>query len=90
MDLKIKKLYKIMSIYNLRVSVMKRDFEKFPKDKTLRDILGDELNEYYDGCGGNKEISDWFFYDVPEKLIETIKIRVNSYEIIKLSINKTH
>ena len=79
-----------MSTYNLRVFVLKEDFNKFPKDKTLADILGNEINKYYDGCGGNKETHDWFFNNVSEQLIETIKNRANACEIIKLSITKTN
>lgn len=41
-----------------------------PEKPSLKDILGDEFDNYYDGCGfcNNTKKKDFFFYDVPVNL----------------------
>lgn len=55
--------------------------ESFKDDQTLtvKSILGDEFEQYYDGEGIDLETNerDFFFYDIPRVLIELVPKRLD-------------
>lgn len=61
----------------------------FPKELTLKDILGEELNNYYDGWGFNmaNNTRKYFFYDVPKHIAEIIPSRAEKYHGLNVTID---
>ena len=60
-----------------------------PKEFTLRDVLGDEFNDYYDGSGYDRKTKthEYFFNNVPQSLLGLVSDRIKDYSFIKHSIN---
>ncbi len=77
-----------MTTYFLRISILNEDADKFPKDKTLEDILGKEVGNYWLGSGGDKTERDVVFNRVPGHIMDIVRSRVRPYKIIKLSIHE--
>lgn len=65
--------------------------EKTKTDFTLRDVLGDEFQKYYDGCGydiPNRE-HHFFFNNVPQTLCNLAESRLKNHENVHYKINLT-
>ena len=73
-----------MKLLALKVSVVENN--SIPKDKNLKDILGTELDQYYDGWGHNKqtETDDIFFINVPENLIDDLTEKLKNHNGITI------
>ncbi len=52
-----------------------------PKKLDLKDVLGAEFEDYYDGSGFDAKTGerDFFFCGIPENLIELIPKRLNGF-----------
>jgi hypothetical protein len=69
-----------MSSYYLKIT------SKYNRDNlTLIDILGQEFEGYYDGFGIDNQTKekDFFFYHVPENLINLLPNKLSEYPYIK-------
>lgn len=77
-----------MKLYNIVIST-NPDITG-PKDITLNELLGKDLNEYYDGWGIDKEtgIKDFYFYDVPTKLMKIIKVKIKKIDYLTCKIDE--
>ncbi len=53
----------------------------------LKDMLGPELDEYYDGWGVETKGKDYFFYHVPQNIINLVENRAKNYDILQLNIS---
>ena len=77
-----------MSKYNITVTVKTEDNKKFPKDMELKDVLGEELEDYYDGWEHGTDSSSWYFTNVPENILKDVVSRATPYAILKLHTNE--
>lgn len=64
-------------VIKMNICVKTSSLTNIPKDKTLRDVLGHELDSYYDGWEYGK-VQKWYFIDVPSELINVISFRAKS------------
>ena len=63
----------------------KSDGEKM----TLKDMLGDEIEKYYDGWGSDPDGKDEFFNNVDEETMNLAKTRAQTYtNVFQLHISK--
>ena len=69
---------------NIVVSTTKNTL--IPKDKTLRDILGPELDNCYDGWEHGQNVQKWHFTNVSESLLDII-VRASSNVGLDIKIN---
>ena len=59
------------------------------KNMTIKDMLGSELEQYYDGWEHGPDGARYFFYKVPQVIMTLTKDRAKKYkDILTLTIKK--